>query len=255
MSVSRALECSANTFNMKYACDFAFSSFEASVKEFTLLRPNGGWRDVYKATFGSVYKRSLENAALGKVDNLNGEAMLDDFEYTLMRPYANESAEEIKHKPYVGMDRLTRLQYLDRLTVEAPQNLVELYAEKYRKGTLTIRQMRATGERKVDGGERNICLAGYLQALEAVSLERSPIWRVLHPFRRNAEKREVVLLKKALVEATCGEMGYGELVRAVYAPFDGYRRVTAYLRESMARAKEELAISQKMNTVIRESLN
>ena len=86
MSVSQALENSAMAFNTKYACNFNFATFEARVEEFTFLRPNGGWVDVYKTTLDRMYKKSLDGAAMGAVDNLNGEAMLDDFEYTLIRP-------------------------------------------------------------------------------------------------------------------------------------------------------------------------
>jgi hypothetical protein len=52
MSVSRALEKSAKAFNTKYAYNFDFATFELRIEEFTFLRPNGGWIDVYKTMFG-----------------------------------------------------------------------------------------------------------------------------------------------------------------------------------------------------------
>ena len=99
MSVNQALEKSAKAFNAKYACDFDFKIFESRVEEFIFLRPNGGWIDVYKAVFDRMYKNTLEKAAVGAVHDLDGEAMLDDFEYTLIRPYANENESAILSIP------------------------------------------------------------------------------------------------------------------------------------------------------------
>ena len=113
MPISKALEDSARDFCHKYACRFDFGSFESSVEEFTFLRPNGGWIDVYKMTFRHLYQTALEMVALGTVDSLDGEAMLDDFEYTLIHPYVSETEGGIKHRPYVGMDRITRLEQKD----------------------------------------------------------------------------------------------------------------------------------------------
>ena len=105
-----------------------------TIEEFTFLRPNNGWLDVYKMMFEKMYKKALEGAALGNADGLDGEAMLDDFEYTLMRPYAKENESEIKHKPYVGMDRIARLEYLDSLT-PVEQNAALAYLSRKRVDT------------------------------------------------------------------------------------------------------------------------
>lgn len=256
MSVSAALEKSARDFSLKYACDFDFTTFESRVEEFTFLRPVGGWLDVYKMTFEQLYRSTLEKVAMGMIDdNLDAEAMMDDFEYTLIKPYVNEGDKDIKHKPYVGMDRISRLEYLDQLTKSAPSNFVELYAEKYKKGELSVKQMRDV--LAYDGHEREHYteIAGYVQALENVNNSRSLVWRAFHPFKNSSEKRNSALLKRTFMEkAKDGEELYREISDEAKEPFDRYQKVNANLEHGMLLAREEMNRKQKMNDVMRESI-
>lgn len=260
MSVSKALENSARNFSDKYACQFDFATFESRVEEFTFLRPNGGWIDVYKMMFEKVYKNSLEKVAMGMMDNLDGEAMLDDFEYTLIRPYVNERKDEIKHKPYVGMDRIARLVFLDQLIMGAPTNLVELYIEKYKNGELTVGQIRRRVKYVVNSPdverEDYIEIAAYVQALEKVNQARSLAWRVCHSIQNKNENKLPELIKKAFVaRVNGGEAFLNEVCEAAYERFDGYKNVNANLAESIVHAREEMKRNQRMNEARRESLH
>ena len=256
MSVSQALEKSAKNFCSKYACRFDFDSFESSVEEFTFLRPVGGWVDAYKTTFDRLYKASLEQVALGSTDSdLDPEAMLDDFEYTLIRPYINEGRTEIRHKPYVGMDRLSRLAYLDQLTKEAPSNLVDLYADKYKRGELSIKLMRSVFSPDVAERKNLVEAAGYAQALENVNKGRSLAWRALHPFKNSAEKRRPAQIKKAFLEGDRGgEELYQKAAASAYQSFERLQRVGEILERDTLNAKEELDRTQKMSEAMRESI-
>lgn len=258
MPVSKALEKSAKEFSAKYVCTFDFDAFESKVEEFTFLRPNNGWISVYKIVFDGVYKNALESAAMGKNNELDGEAMLDDFEYTLIRPFVNETQIEIKHKPYAGMDRITRLDYLDRLAKQAPFNLVSLYTEKYKSGKLSIKQMnrqlKLASIPEHTERARYIKIAGYIQALENANESRSLMWRIFHPFRNRAEKRVAVIMKKSLIEKMQGgEEFYEEIAAATHETFDGHKRANARLQNSIAHAREEIRRLQKMNEAMRES--
>ena len=259
MSISEALRKSARGFCQKYMCSFNFNTFESVIEEFTFLRPNGGWVDVYKMTFGQMYKKSLEMAADGAIENLDGEAMLDDFEYTLIRPYVSESRYDINHKPYVGMDRISRLAFLDKLTTEAPSNYVDLYTEKYINGELTIKEMRnrVSGTLGFDQVNRKhyVEIAGYIQALENTNKSRSGVWRAFHPIKNKAEKREAENMKKLFVEEVVGgEKFYNETVMAAHETFHGHRRVNENLTQSMILAEREMKRNRKMNEVLIESL-
>ena len=252
MSVSEALKQSAEKFNTKYGCDFDFTKFESRVEEFTLLRPNNGWKDVYKVTFERMYAKAFERVALGTENTLNGEAMLDDFEYTLIRPYASQEEKDIKHNAYIGMDRLTRLEYLCGLTEKSPKNLVELYVAKYKSGDITLKQMRDLRKNTVT--ELYIEAVGVVQALKNVNKGRSSIWKAFHPYKNKAEKTEAELMKKSLVkEVAGGEEAYRGLLDAAYEVFDGYQKTNANLGECIARAREEATMNQKMNDAMREA--
>lgn len=256
MAVSTALEKSATEFGLKYACNFNFKAFESNVEEFTFLRPVGGWNDVYKMTFERMYMQALESVAQDQSAPLDSEAMLDDFEYTLIRPYVNEGEKEIKHRPYAGMDRVSRLEYLQTLTSQAPSNSVDLYAKKYKNGDLSLKQMRAKIERGEKGREHYIELAGCVQALEAVNQSRSAAWRFFHPLKNHAEKRNSAQMKRAFVEETQGgEDFYAEAVAAAYEPFGGHQSVNERLDVRMTQAKEELNRKQKMSDAMRESIH
>lgn len=255
MSVSAALERSAKVFCSKYACSFSFAIFEERIEEFTFLRPIGGWVDVYKATFERMYRQALASFASVRNTHLNGEEMLDDFEYTLIRPYVKEGDKEIQHKPYVGMDRIARLEYLTNLTREAPSNVVELYADNYKRGKLSLRQMLSVFN--INGGarERYSELTAYVQALESVNQSRSSLWRFLHPFKNNAERRDCARMKTALMQETAGdESFYRGAVAKAYEPFGEHQRVISVLEEGMVRERKEILRKQKMSDAMRASM-
>ena len=257
MAISDSFRKSAKRFCGKYVCFFNMRTFETKLEEFTFLRPNGGWIDFYKSMFELLYRKTLERVAAGDVDDLDSEAMLDDFEYILIRPYVQESPEAINHKPYAGMDRISRLMFLDKLTREAPSNLVDLYTEKYKNGELSISQMRKEANSTLNfdqaGRENYIEIAGYVQAIENVNRERSLAWRVMHPAKYNAEKNEAELMKKRLIESFGGEDVYNDVANVARETFRGHLKVNENLAHSMLRAREEIKREKKMNDAIRES--
>jgi hypothetical protein len=209
--------------------------------------------------FDRMYKNSLEKAAEGVIDTLDGEAMLDDFEYTLIRPYVSENEAEIKHKPYVGMaDRITRLEYLGQLTKEAPSNPVDLYTEKYKSGELSLQQMRLLAKSALDleNPQREQCVevAGYVQALEKTNKSRSMLWRCCHPIKNSSEQKDAERMKQMLIETVDGDTNaYEEIAKTAYERFEGYNKADARLAVNMANAREEMNRAQKMNDAIRES--
>ena len=259
MAISEALKKSATGFCGKYVCFFSVRAFESKLEEFTFLRPNGGWVDFYKAMFEQLYRKTLERVAMGEVENLDSEAMLDDFEYTLIRPYVQESAEEINHRPYAGMDRLTRLEYLDKIMRNAPSNFVELYAEKYKNGEISSSQMIERARGVLSEGrikrEQYIELASYAQVLDDASQSRSLAWRTIHRSKSNEEKRDAALIKQMIVDrAAGGEQFYRDVAARAHDTFGGFAQIKENLMQSMLRAREEFHRTRKMNDAIRDPL-
>ena len=256
MSISKELRRSAKDFCTKYVCSFDFAKFETKVEGYTFLNPNNGWRDVYKLIFDGMYKQALEAAAKNNGD-LDAEAMLDDFEYTLIRPYVNESETAIRHKPYVGMDRVARLEFLEKLTTDAPSTPAALCTEKYRSGMLSIKQMALNVKAPVgsleDERERSIETASYIYALEDASKCRSLLWKTFHPFKCNAEKRESASMKTALIKEG-GEVAYQEIERAAHRTFETHKKAILMLEVNMKHAQEEKRRHEQMKSAMRESL-
>ena len=254
MPVSKALRKSANDFCKKYACSFDFAAFESTVEGYIFLNPNNGWREVYKRTFEEMHKQALEKTFSNAHSSLDGEAMLDDFEYALIRPFVNEKGADIKHKPYVGMDRIARLEYLLDIMKKAPSTPVLLYADKYKRGELPIRGMRLKAKSLLtsdsSGREDLLEIAGYIQALERVNRGRSLIWKAFHPILNSAEKKNSALMKMAFVG---GEDAYAEFAAEANETFGAHIRANAILEQNMAHALEELNMKQKMKDAMRES--
>jgi hypothetical protein len=72
-----------------------------------------------------------------------------------------------------------------------PQNQVEAVMENYLNGNIRIRDMVAVAGRfNVDNKHQQNELASYAKALKAVNDTRPLWWRIIHPFRNNAEQRE-----------------------------------------------------------------
>ena len=258
MPVSDATIRSAKNFCAKYGCGFKFSTFEARVEEFTFLRPNGGWIDFYKMTFEQLYKNAFERVAVGDRDSLDGEAMLDDYEYTLIRPYVHERDGEIKHVPYAGMNRTERLEYLYNLTKKSPSNMVEIYTEKYKNGETSPYKMRELAEKTLsiarDQRERYVEVASLALALESVNKSRSAIWRAFHPSKNNAERKGAMLIKQRLINATVGgEQFYNDVAESALDTFECYERISLSLEQSMVYAGEEQMRAHRMNDAVRKS--
>jgi hypothetical protein len=255
MPISAALEKSAKAFCSKYACSFDFNAFEATVEDFTFLRPVSGWIDAYKSVFEKLYMQAIAPITVSGDAHLDGEAMLDDFEYTLIRPYVNESSRELDHKPYLGMDRVSRIEYLQQLTKRSPSNFVDLCAEKYKDGRLSIKQMQSKLESEIDDGERYTEIVGCIRALETVNKSRSLLWRAFHPIKNEAEKRSSERMKRVFFDLTDdSEETYSEIVNIACKTFGGYEALSAKLEQNMMCAREEMSRKQKMNDAMRESL-
>ena len=131
-----------------------------------------------------------------------------------------------------------------------------LYAKKYKSGELSIKQIRSGLALGEENREHYVEMAGCVQALENVNKGRPLIWRVLHPFKNNAEKRISEQIKRTFFEQThADEAFFTENAAAAYETFDGHQRVIASLEERMIHAREEMNRNQKMRDAIRESVH
>ena len=222
--INNELKTAALNFGAKYGCTFDFEAFEATFTTKNtkpiVFNPNEGWMEKCKNAFVRLYKQSLERFASDKNATIDAEDMLNDFETELMSPYVDYNRQNnvnIDHTPYFGMDRMTRLSFLDEESKKVPSCYVEFYTEKYKNGEIRIRDMRsivsaifANPESTVEDFQK---VASFVKALEDFNNNRTFWDRFFHPFQNRAEKKVSAKFKTMLDEKFADvEKGYGHFV-------------------------------------------
>ena len=186
-------------FNQNYGVDFHMGSFDV---ETWTTDPN----TLYKNTFEEYYRTALGKWADGKIESVNVEQMLTDFEY-LMRGYRTvlaESGHQSGMSPYGGRTPVQTFRHLkNTVTDRLPQTKAVFAKRRYMEGNLPIREMMAYAKAAIaDGREPSLkeatTIASYAMGLKLASQSRTRGWRFLHPVRNNAEKRDYAAMEKML---------------------------------------------------------
>ena len=199
-------------FNNKYHTSFSYSSFYAKLRTFDRLVSENTTNTVYKGTLGAVLKDIMIHACGIERISQNGEsnavdlkAVVDDFEEYLMQPFAKECksvGEKLYPEPYGGMSEEERIELVEHVINASPKNDVELAEKAYKSGEIRIRDMREVINEMdfTEGvsGPQVKRIATFMLALENVNKGRSFWWKVFHPIRNNAEKRESREMKTLL---------------------------------------------------------
>ena len=252
MRITDELIQAMNNFNTKYHCNFSFEEFDKRFRRRpALYSSNEEWASNYKHHFKSAYKEALTRIAEFSEERLDCEDMLDDFQRDIVDPYIREAENQgtsIKHPEYAGMGRSERLEMLRDTAPEAPLNFTGLYTHKYLTGKIRIRDMRANANAVLtnpDSTREDILrIAACANALEEVSITRPRWWRILHPVRNNAEKRDSQALRR-LVTAKAKEMGtsYGNLVYEAGNPTQGITEALKAVNDNLI----DLAIQNEID--------
>lgn len=229
--ISNELRTAALNFGAKYGCTFDFEAFEATLTtkntKLIVFNPNEVWIEKCKNAFIRLYKQSLERFAYDKNATFDAEDMLDEFETELISPYVDYNRQnnvDIDHTPYFGMDRMTRLSFLDEESKKVPSSYVEFYTEKYKTGEIRIRDMRSIVSAifaNPDSTEEDFQkVAGFVKALEDFNNKRTFWDRFFHPFQNRAEQKASAKFKTMLDEkfASVGK-DYGKFLYAASLDF------------------------------------
>ena len=210
----KVLEAKAKDFNNIYHTTFSFSEFYSKIKSFVRLDPKNAANIVYKGTLGSVLKdtliiacnaqRTSPSGKSGSVDLLN---VVENFEESLMKPFVYEckrANEKPYPKAYGGMNEKQRLELVEHVLNASPKNDVELTERAYKSGKISLRNIREfVGELPfASGGAVDSWqiqrIGTFMLALENVNKSRPFWWKVIHPFRNNAEKRDAKEMRTVL---------------------------------------------------------
>lgn len=190
-------------FNEKYGTNLSVSKYLSEAKR---TSPN----DALKALFTEAYKKVVTNDLLkGGIDH-KSQNMFADFSKDVIDSLVWELPLNNKPAPEkdAGLSKLDQYHLIEEAWNSIPTNDVDMVAENYKNGNIRIRDMveraayiNETTYKNMDNSQLKE-LASYAEALKKVNESRSFIWKVFHPIRNNAEKRDAKLIQMIATEKT-----------------------------------------------------
>jgi hypothetical protein len=180
---------SIKSFNQMYGVNVSLSKIQSDAK--TLNSVNAALR----ASFIDAYKTALMKDLIKKEgESFSAQNMFEDFRQDIIQNFINET-------PYIRRANISKnlncktseevYGMLQNVWENIPQNQVEAVMENYLNGNIRIRDMVAVAGRfNINNKHQQNELASYAKALKAVNDTRPLWWRIIHPFRNNAEQRE-----------------------------------------------------------------
>ena len=198
-------------FNEKYGTDISVSKYLSEAKR---TSPN----EALISIFTEAYKKAVTNDLLkGGIDH-KSQHMFADFSKDVIDSLIWELPLNNKPVPAkdAGLSKPEQYNLMEEALGSIPTNEVDLVAEQYKNGNIRIRDMveyanSKTMYSKLDSSTTTI-MASYAEALKNVNATRSFFWKVFHPFRNHAEKRDAKLIQSIVTEIN-GENAYKAAAR------------------------------------------
>ena len=253
------LDARAKDFNNLYKTKFNFSEFYTKITTLRNLDSKNAADIAYKGTLGAVLKDALVIACHKQSDSQNAEKsavdlmqVIQNFEESLMQPFVSEcrnAGEKLYPQPYGGMSKKQRIELVEKIVNVSPKNDVELTEQAYKSGKIRLRDMReavndmpfAVGK-AVDRHQVQR-IATFMLAIENVNKSRPLWWRIIHPFRNNAEQRDAREYKSVLQSFGGNALQVGEEL----APKE--YKTLELTRESINNAKAELENEKNLKPI------
>lgn len=184
-------------FNRTYGTDISLSKIQSEAKRLN------SFNDAFRAEFLKAYKQVVFKELIHKNGSYYQSGnMLLDFKRDIVNRFISETPRSRRGDPSKNMGLKTKEEAYNMLMAvqaELPQNQVDAVAENYLKGNIRIRDMVASKFELVSkNDQRKFELASYAAALKKVNESRPLWWRIIHPFRNNAEQREARLIEDIL---------------------------------------------------------
>lgn len=180
---------SINNFNKFYGVNVSFSKIQADAKTLNSVTA------ALRVSFINAYKTALLKDLIKKEgESFRAQNMFEDFRRDIIQNFINETPYSRRTNISKNLGCKTSAEVygmLQNVWENIPQNQVEAVMENYLNGNIRIRDMVAVAGRfNVDNKHQQNELASYAKALKAVNDTRPLWWRIIHPFRNNAEQRE-----------------------------------------------------------------
>ena len=180
---------SIKSFNQMYGVNVSLSKIQSNAKTLDSVTA------ALRASFIDAYKTALMKDLIKKEgESFSAQNMFEDFRQDIIQNFINET-------PYIRRANISKnlncktsdevYGMLQNVWENIPKNQVEAVMENYLNGNIRIRDMVAVAGRFNSGSKHQQKeLASYAKALKAVNDTRPLWWRIIHPFRNNAEQRE-----------------------------------------------------------------
>ena len=178
-----------NSFNQMYGVNVSLSKIQSDAKALNSVTA------ALRASFIDAYKTVLLKDLIKRDGEVfRAQDMFEDFRKDIIQNFIDETpynrrANISKNLGYKTSSEVYGM--LKNVWDNIPTNQVDAVIENYLNGNIRIRDMVAVAGRFNSGNKHQQNeLASYAKALKAVNDTRPLWWRIIHPFRNNAEQRE-----------------------------------------------------------------
>ena len=203
------------SFNNRYKVNFSFESYDSqSLKEKNLATPLKGVKGIsrenlkYRNAFLNIYKECVGNMVDKKLNTFKPEELVEEFEklMTDYRQYCSENGETAPdvNGGWMGTENMDAMRDTVN-SIRSPR--VNDATERYLSGELRVRDVRSHVRGLAENNGRNISnlspeeLANvmvYREAIKNAVESRSFWWKMIHPFKNNAEQKAVGALDELI---------------------------------------------------------
>jgi hypothetical protein len=253
-----------SSFNNDYGVDFSFQQFETTLyknKNLASLFGASQSRDAaltvegqtYINQFSSLYKTAVSNVFEKKVESFNIEEMMNRY-VELMDGFKAAYKEQGQELPKWPKNSVL-LEGTEKSMQDFPKDSISYIADKYLKGEVRLRDMRAfTEQLQKESSPVLNDVAQVLQcatAIQQVNEQRSFWWRVFHPIQNRAEQRNAKMMQE-YVDKTLSEDDYSALTDdKTFSKMDEDLKMLKVVETSKEQSKE-IAERQKDRIQVKE---
>ena len=254
----------AKEFNERYGVNFNIVEFDGQTRTLTenfAVRKSTAetLNTFYRTALLRLFREAFSNAIDHKIAAFEPEQLLKDFEDFVMSPYRAECKKENMAAPGVNAG-WTKKEFLERAKAELqsiPDDKREYARTRYMNGDLRVRDVRAFREELQNKGgynhEKLSTLICYSYALGNAVNSRSFWWKVMHPFKNSAEKKELATLRN-YIGVTTGSFditGEDETIEYVRGDEIASDNAIEKFKQTMEKAPEAVQ-QEKVEVVLDE---
>ena len=256
-------------FNNKYKVNFTFEQYEAQKLNKKNTEPalkgqkNIGKENLkYRNALLNIYKECVQNMKDKKYNSFNPSELATDFA-KLMNHYRDYCDKNDKIAPdvnggWTGIETMDSMRAT--LATIKPEKLKDT-TDRYISGNLRLRDIRATVRKLTENGISSVSDEGlaeimiYKESIQTAVENRSIWWKIIHPFKNNAEQKAVGALD-AIIDfnlentLTAQSIVDGEIISNAKSALDKASNNIEEIVENRAPKKERMNMdfmSEKSN--------